>query len=87
MKLLDICCTSTKYTLLQAALLFRNTSTAGRPGGLMVVLEHYYKGWSRGFKSRYGGMETFIFQLHLLPVALHSVGNHNSTRVDEGRKC
>ena len=52
----------------------------------MVVLEHYYKGWSRGFKSRYGGMETFIFQLHLLPVALHSVGNHNSTRVDEGRK-
>ena len=39
-------------------------------------------------KSRY---EVFFFfsihEIHHLPRALYSVGKHNSTRVDEARKC
>ena len=59
------------------------SSQTGRPGGL-VVTTNTFKVGSKGFDSRYS---IFFLESRQLPRALNSVGKHNSTRVDEGRRC
>ena len=69
-----------------------HTRRAGRPGGLVVTLEYYYKiGLVLGFESHVGRAVDYISKKekkkkNQLLRAPCSVGRRDSIRVDEGRR-